>query len=166
MALLLFLLVVVVDQCSKVMTHHYLPEMRFSPAIYPYGGIGVFENFLGIEFSLSHMTNFGAAWGVFSDYQIYLLIVRIVLLLGLAYYLLFLNRHSSWVYPLTLILAGAVSNVADFFIYGHVVDMFHFVLWGYDFAVFNIADSAVTCGVFWIGLLSIWQSSASSYQRS
>jgi signal peptidase II len=157
--------VLIADQLSKVLTHVYLPEMQYSVSTYPYGGIGLFKNILGIEFSLSHMTNAGAAWGAFSDYQVYLLIVRIGLLVGLAYYLLFLNRHPTWVYPLTLILVGAFSNVIDFFIYGHVVDMLHFVLWGYDYPVFNIADSAVTVGVVWIGMLSLWHSSASSYQR-
>ena len=54
---------------------------------------------------------------------------------------------------MTLILAGAISNVIDTFVYGHVVDMIHFTFWGYDYAVFNLADSAVCLGVFWWG----WQ---------
>jgi len=50
-------------------------------------------------------------------------------------------------FPFALILTGAVGNVLDYFVYGHVIDMLHFVLWTYDFPVFNIADSLITLGV-------------------
>lgn len=120
---------------------------------YPYGGIAVFENFLGIQFSIHHLVNYGAAWGTFSKFQLPLLIIRILLILGMTYYLIFRNEHPSWRAPMTLVIAGALSNVIDTFVYGHVVDMIHFTFWGYDYAVFNLADSAVCLGVFWWG----WQ---------
>lgn len=74
------------------------------------------------------------------------------LIAGLCVYLFCFNRDSSWQIPLILIIAGAVGNVADFFLYGHVVDMLHFVFWGYDFPIFNVADSAISIG---IGLLFV-----------
>lgn len=117
---------------------------------YPYGGVGVFKNFFGIEFSLSHQINHGAAWGVLADYQVPLLYLRIALISLLFFYALFLNKHPERNIPLALIIAGATGNVIDYFVYGHVVDMFHFVLWGYDFPVFNLADSAIFIGVAYL----------------
>lgn len=124
---------------------------------YPYGGIPIFKNFLGIEFSISHLTNHGAAWGMLSNYQDLLLIVRIFLIIGMLVYLVYINRIKAWRFPLALMIVGATGNIIDYFIYGHVVDMLHFVLWGYDFPVFNIADSAVTIGVAWLLISSSWQ---------
>jgi signal peptidase II len=46
-----------------------------------------------------------------------------------------------------LIATGAIGNILDYFIYGHVVDVFYFVFWGYSFPVFNVADSIIFCGI-------------------
>jgi len=154
--LILGLLVFFGDVVTKYLTHHYLPLMTSSS--YPYKGIGVFQNFLGVEFSLTHAINYGAAWGMFANFQPYLLGVRITLVLALLAYLFFFNRNKRFIAPLTLIAVGALSNILDFFVYGHVVDMFHFVLWGYDFPVFNVADSAICLGVFWLFALSFCES--------
>lgn len=152
--LLLAMVILMIDQLTKWWVAHHLPLMTQVFYLYPYGGIGVFKDFFGIEFSITHMTNTGAAWGFLGQYQLPLLIVRIGLITGIAAYLFFFNRYASWKFPLALILAGALGNVIDFFLYGHVIDMLHFVLWGYDFAVFNIADSAISLGIFFLVLLS------------
>jgi signal peptidase II len=152
--LLVGILVLIFDQLTKAFVYHYLPLIDSSPYIYPYGGIGVFRHFAGIEFSINHMTNTGAAWGVLGNYQLPLIILRIGLIVGLCIYLFYFNRHSFWQLPLILIIAGALGNVFDFFIYGHVVDMLHFVLWGYDFPVFNLADSAIFLGIVSLLFLS------------
>lgn len=113
---------------------------------YPYGGIAIFKDFQGIEFSIVHATNKGAAWGTFSEYASVLLIFRILLIGFLIYY--YFKHHSLFIrLPLALIIAGALGNVIDIFLYGHVVDMFHFIFFGYDYPVFNIADSAICIGV-------------------
>ena len=49
------------------------------------------------------------------------------------------------------ILAGAIGNVLDSYIYGHVIDMFHFVFWGRSYGIFNFADAMIFLGGF--GLL-------------
>lgn len=154
--LLVGLLILVLDQLSKGFVYAYLPVIDSSLYWYPYGGIGIFRNFGGIEFSINHMTNTGAAWGMLGDYQLPLILLRIGLIIGLCVYLCYFNSHSSWRLPLILIIAGALGNVIDFFVYGHVVDMFHFVLWGYDFPVFNIADSAISIGIAFLFCLSFF----------
>lgn len=115
--------------------------------------IPVFEDFLGIQFAIRHTINYGAAWGLFSDFQYPLLIARLLLIGGMLFYLIKGKRPLMWRAPLTLIIAGALSNVLDFFFYGHVVDMIHFTFWSFDYPVFNIADSAVFLGVAWLALI-------------
>ena len=141
------IIVFIVDFITKYFTHHHLPVINRHTLWYPYGGIGVFKNFLGIEFSISHQINHGAAWGVLSNYQLPLLYFRIALVAALLFYAVFVNKHKSWSIPLALIISGAAGNILDYFLYGHVVDMLHFVLWGYDFPVFNIADTAIFIGI-------------------
>lgn len=110
-------------------------------------GICVFRNWCGIDFSLEYVMNKGAAWGFFSSMQLALLWGRCAIILALFAYLFFAKYSFLRNLALVSILSGAVGNVLDFFIYGHVVDMFYFRFWGYSFPVFNIADSAIFCGV-------------------
>ncbi len=152
--LIVAIFVLVLDFASKSFTHHYLPLMRVNWLWYPYGGIGVFKDFFGIEFSISHHINKGAAWGLLSDFQIPLVYARIALIGVLMVYALWWNTHREWRIPLALIISGAIGNVIDYYLYGHVIDMLHFILWGYDFPVFNIADSAIFLGVASILILS------------
>lgn len=86
----------------------------------------------------------------------------IVLALGFSLYVVWelarlseRERNLGWVYG--LILGGAVGNVIDRIVHGHVVD---FVLVHYQqhiFPAFNVADSALFCGVVLWGWLLFQQ---------
>lgn len=154
-AILIGLSLLFADQISKAFVYHNIPLMGSGAISYPFGGIGVFQNVFGVDFSINHYTNKGAAWGTFADFQIYLLVLRIALIIGLVVYFAFINKRPSWDIPLAMIIAGAIGNVADFFVYGHVIDMFHFILWGYDYPVFNVADATIFSGIAWL-LISSW----------
>ncbi len=146
LAITVFLL----DIGTKYYVSQYLPQMGPQHMWFPYGGIAVFKNFFGIDFSIVHAINRGAAWGILSQYQQILLVGRIILIVAVAAYALFFNKNRSYDIPLALIITGASANVFDYFIYGHVVDMFYFIFWGYHYPVFNIADSAICIGVAWL----------------
>lgn len=148
-------LILAIDAFSKYWVQSNLPVMDQYSLWYPYGGIGVFKNFLGTEFSIVHATNHGAAWSLFSDYQGYLMVLRFLLAAGLVIYLFFYNTRQSWIAPLSLIVAGAIGNIIDYFVYGHVIDMFQFTFWGRPYPIFNIADSAISVGILWLVLLSL-----------
>jgi signal peptidase II len=146
-----------IDVALKMYAHHNIAPMRWSSVMYPYGGIAIFQNFLGIDFSLNYVSNKGAAWGMFAGFQEYLLYFRF-LIMGVIFVYLFNKKLSFFSrFALALILTGAIGNVIDFFVYGHVVDMFLFSFWGYLFPVFNIADSAIFCGVALLVLHSIFE---------
>jgi len=151
------LVLLIADMISKYWIYHSLPNMHYASPFYPYGGIGVFQNVLGIDFCINRVTNLGGAWGIFGSYPIVLLIVRIAILLGVLIYALFLNDVKKRRIPFLLIITGALGNILDCFIYGSVVDMFHFTLWGYSFPVFNVADAMIFLGVFSLILQSLFQ---------
>lgn len=146
-AFFLAIIVLIVDILTKFLTVYHIPLSNFS-------GIPVFKDLFGISFSLVHATNKGAAWGIFSEWQQELLYFRIFLIICLLIYLLFFNKKKAYGLPLALIAAGALGNVLDYFLYGHVIDMFYFNFWGYEYPVFNVADSAIFIGIIWITILS------------
>ncbi|MEP6824579.1 MAG: signal peptidase II [Ramlibacter sp.] len=49
-------------------------------------------------------------------------------------------------FALACILGGAVGNVVDRLVHGHVVDFLQFHWAGWYFPAFNVADSAITIG--------------------
>ncbi len=60
-----------------------------------------------------------------------------------------LARHSGqrlFAWALSLILGGAVGNVIDRLLHGHVVDFVQVHYAGWYFPSFNVADSAITIG--------------------
>ena len=102
-------------------------------------------------FNLTLVFNKGAAFSFLaaeSGWQRYLFTV-----LGLAaaaYITFLLKRHSTqklFCTALALIMGGALGNVIDRMLYGHVVDFldFHY-LDVYHFPAFNLADSAIVLG--------------------
>ncbi len=141
-------MVILLDVFSKRFTVENIPPI-FSYR-YPYGGIAVFHDFLGVDFSLNHATNTGAAWGIFSNYKNALLLFRAVLITGMLGYLLFFQMPRLRRLAFSLVVAGAFGNVLDHLFYGHVIDMFHFSFANYHFPVFNIADVFISMGVMYL----------------
>jgi signal peptidase II len=155
-ALLLFAL----DAGLKSYIYHNISAMSASMPVYPYGGIAVFHNWHGIDFSIVHVINKGAAWGIFASLQEYLLYARVAIIGGLLSYLCFVKTTTYRKFGLTLITTGAIGNVVDYFAYGHVIDMFYFKFWGYSYPVFNVADSAIFIGIMLLlaeALLAKWR---------
>lgn len=67
-------------------------------------------------------------------------------------------RQGDSIWGETCVLAGALSNLVDRFVYGGVIDFIEIGgLCGYAFPVFNIADVAISVGaalMLWKGLRS------------
>ncbi len=155
--LLLFCItLLLLDVATKAYVHSHVPFLGWGSSQYPYGGIGVFQGVCGgIDFSINHVLNRGAVWGVLSAYHTLLLAIRLVLIAALVGYLALWNQVSARRLPLSLVIVGALGNVLDFFLYGHVIDFLHLRFWGYSYPLFNVADSAIFCGVAWLILQSM-----------
>jgi|GEM_PF-91541 len=146
---LVFLVVAILslDVLTKYLVHEHVSHRMWALPMYPYGGIPVCKNLLGIDLVISHVTNEGGPWGVVSSHHTSLVLFRVFAIGCLIAHLLFFNKIPFREVPLAMIIAGAVGNVLDSFFYGHVIDMIHCVFWGYSFPVFNIADMTICSGV-------------------
>lgn len=141
-----------IDQWSKAVALSHLN---------PYGFF-IWEGLGGLRFSFDLVTNSGTAWGFFAFLGPILVLVRIVLVTGCLFYAAWFLHGKKEQIPLSLITTGALSNIVDYFLYGHVIDFLHVNLWSYDFPVFNIADSLICIGAFIWLLMQITPSSYSS----
>ncbi len=103
-------------------------------------------------FRLRHVENTGAAFGLFAEspaqWKIAALVMFSVLALIVVSALLWKNGHSltTTTVGLSLILGGAMGNLWDRLLTGHVVDFLDFYLGSYHWPAFNIADSAIVVG--------------------
>ena len=59
--------------------------------------------------------------------------------------------------PFALIIGGALGNVIDRLLHGHVVDFIQWYWHGHYWPAFNLADSAIVAGAVGIGLFGLIQ---------
>ncbi len=162
------LLIVIVDQISK------LSVKGFSIPFLNINYKGMFEgqriNVIGNFFRITFVENPGMAFGIDPgiDWKLWISIFSLVASIALIIYI-YVSRKQSLLFRISLafILGGAVGNLIDRLFYGifyhyaplffgKVVDFFDFDFFNITFLgksydrwpVFNIADSAVTIGVF------------------
>jgi len=65
------------------------------------------------------------------------------------YIIYLLRKHAGqrmFCWALALILGGAIGNVIDRIVYGHVIDFLDVFIGGWHWPAFNIADSAICVG--------------------
>lgn len=143
---------ILVDQLTKYASLIFIAKKKITPFFLSLEGIKVFKNFLGIDLYLDYVTNEGALWGFGRSWGKSLVALRIALILLTSMYLYFNWKSLIKIqrYAFVLILSGGVSNVIDHFVRGHVIDMIHFIFWGYSYPVFNLADVAICTGVLMI----------------
>jgi signal peptidase II len=136
---LIAFLVVVLDRLSKLAVERNL-SLHDSISLIP----GFFR--------LTHVENRGAAFGLFADspseWKIAGLVLFSVIALVIVATLLWKNSHSMTItgVGLSLILGGAIGNLWDRLVSGHVVDFLLFYIGQYQWPAFNVADSAIVVG--------------------
>ncbi|MDD3946818.1 MAG: signal peptidase II [Clostridia bacterium] len=99
---------------------------------------------------LTPIENTGASFGMFQNSTTILSIISLVTVIIVAVFQVFSvkNRNFFLRSGVVMIIGGGVGNMIDRFMLGYVRDFIYFEL--IDFAVFNIADSALTVGVIFI----------------
>ena len=108
------------------------------------------EVFSWLNITLAH--NYGAAFSFLSSaggwQRWFFIILSSVVSLVLLIWLLRLPRNE-WLtgLGLALVLGGAIGNLVDRVQLGYVVDFVDVHYSGWHFPAFNVADSAITCGV-------------------
>lgn len=114
--------------------------------------ITIIENF----FYLTSHRNSGAAWGILQGQMLIFYIVTVIVVIGIIYYMqTYAKESKSLAIGLSFVLGGAIGNFIDRLFHQEVVDFFDFVIFNYNFPIFNVADSALTIGVILIIIVTI-----------
>ena len=140
--LIIFILacfLILLDQLSKnfIVNHFSLGESK-----------EVIVNF----FSISSHRNRGAAWGILQDSRLFFLVVTVIFIAILTYYL-FKQKNTLSSFDkgtFALVYGGAIGNFIDRLTRHEVVDFLDFRIFGYDFPIFNLADSFICVGVLFL----------------
>ncbi len=105
--------------------------------------IKIISNF----FYITYIKNTGAAFGLFEGAKIVLIILSIIALIGLVKYIIedsIIDKVEALSY--SFVFAGILGNLADRLINGYVIDYLDFYIFGYNFPVFNLADTLLVLG--------------------
>ena len=119
----------------------------------------------GPYMSLKLAYNYGVAFSMFAFLEHYLKYIQLsIVLIAMIY--LFLNKDvfKEYYLPIALLYAGGLSNILDRFTYGGVVDYFYWH-YGFEFAIFNIADVIINLAVVIIIYKQIRQSREEKKQK-
>lgn len=129
---IMIILIVAFDQITK-----YFASLKLAD--------GSVAKFIPGVVQFKYAENAGMAFSMLSGARWVFIALTVVVCVGVFYYL-FSNRCKNlWLYwSLGVILSGGIGNLIDRIRFGYVVDFIEptFV----NFAIFNIADCAVTCG--------------------
>jgi len=127
------------DQVTKGLVESRIP---------PFATVTVIPHF----FNLTNTKNPGAAFGLFADspapWKTGVLVVVSALLIATVVSVVWRSRRLDWQVglSLSLILGGALSNLADRIRFGRVVDFLDVYFRNYHWYTFNVADSAIVVG--------------------
>ena len=135
----LLILLVAADQGAKWLSYLYLkgqPSVSLIPGV--------------LELHYLYPENRGIAFGMFQGSVLFFAIVS-VLFLGVILYAWIRIPKERFYLPLltiaTVLAAGALGNFIDRLIFQYVRDFLDFIIFGYDFPVFNVADISLCVGV-------------------
>jgi signal peptidase II len=133
----LSLLVLLLDQASKQLAERLLTSHQ-TVEVFPY-----------FEWYLTYNT--GAAFSFLADaggWQRWFFSIAAIIISAIIFQWIrkLKPEETSTAISLSLILGGAIGNLVDRVIYGHVIDFIQVWLGSYPWPAFNLADSAISVG--------------------
>ncbi|GAP62549.1 signal peptidase II [Ardenticatena maritima] len=134
------------DQITKQMVRMWLPmHTTWRP----------FDTFPLNRLGVMHTYNTGAAFGILQDYGLFFVVIAFIVIAGIVVFQHRLPPDRTLIFSaLGLQLGGALGNLSDRLIFGHVTDFIRIDLTDtYTFPIFNVADMAIVGGV----LLLAWK---------
>lgn len=135
MIIILTIVFFLIDLGSKILVNN---------SIDLYDSIKIIDNF----FYITYVRNTGAAWSMFAGNRWMLVIVSLIIIVLIILYMI-KNKPGSKLEKIgySMILGGSIGNLFDRIVYGYVIDFFDFYIFGYDYPIFNLADSFILVGV-------------------
>ena len=133
------MVVLILDQCTKLLADAML-SMHQSVMLLPF-------------LALRKAYNYGAAFSFLGDasgwQRWFFIVLALVVIAILVTWLRRLPADNTGArMALVLILGGAAGNVIDRLVYGYVIDFIDVFYGSWHWPTFNIADSAISVGVF------------------
>ena len=126
-------IMILADYFSKVAAVEYLKPGHTTPLI---------KNI----FHLTYCENTGGAFSIFEGNPYILAVISLVLIGALITYIAMKKpKNHVLMCSLSMIVAGGLGNIIDRVTKGFVVDFFDFC--AINFAIFNVADIFVCCGM-------------------
>jgi signal peptidase II len=107
-------------------------------------------------FSLTYIRNPGAAFGILATsstgFRLLFFAFTSLFALVLLATIFFRLQQDDWMGQISIagILGGAVGNLLDRLRLGEVIDFLDFYVNGYHWPAFNVADAAISVGVFFL----------------
>lgn len=143
--------------------------------IYVHANFGLGETVPVIQdiFHFTYVRNIGAAFGIFREMpeifrDIFFKSMPPIAMVIILFMLRSVPSSDRWqVFALSLIFGGAIGNYIDRLRFGYVIDFldFHYKdVWSYP--AFNIADSAIVCGVILLLILMTIRDRAEKKKRA
>lgn len=107
-------------------------------------------------FDLVYVENRGAAFGILSRYNTFLILASVLTLGILWFWRNSLHDHRPGrAVILGVIVGGILGNLVDRVRLGYVIDFLDFYIGRHHWPAFNVADSAICVGIFLAILLSM-----------
>ena len=134
--ILLSIILLLIDQVSKILIIKLIDINQ---------NIEIIKNF----FYVTYTHNTGAAFSILTGQRILLIIVAILILIILFNHIR-KNKISkkAEILAFSLIIGGSIGNLIDRIVRGYVVDFIDIKIFGYNFPIFNLADTFIVIGVF------------------
>jgi signal peptidase II len=134
----LSLFILVADQISKQLAESAI-QLYERVALLPYLNLTLTYN-RGAAFSFLSEQSGWQRW--------FFSVLAVVVTLVLVVWLKNLDRANRWTaISLSLIIGGAVGNLIDRLLFGHVIDFIDVYYGQWHWPAFNVADSAISIGV-------------------
>ncbi len=140
--LIIAIVTLLLDQLTKILASSFL-SLNHS--------IKIINKF----FYLTLCHNTGAAWGIFSKYPIIIIIISIIAIILIYHFIYCFKNNWRNNIAFGLLFGGLIGNLTDRVILGYVRDFLDFIIFHYDYPVFNIADIAIVIGVILIIISTI-----------
>lgn len=107
-------------------------------------------------FRLTYVHNEGAAFSMLNGFRwIFVIISIIALYLVYNYFIKDKKTEKCEIIIYSMLISGIIGNMLDRIFYGYVIDFLDFKIFGYNFAIFNLADSFIVISVLILIIMSL-----------
>ena len=106
-------------------------------------------------FKITPIKNYGAAFSSFENMNILLITISVIILIYLLYMVPKVKNTKLNALSYGILIGGLLGNLIDRLILGYVRDFLSFKIFGFNFAIFNIADIGIVVGIFLLLILGI-----------